>query len=190
MNTKHPWPSLSGMTPIKAAFLLVVAGACGGKAATKPATPAPKQTASAQAVPATVDTKPVAASPNVAVSPDLAAQCKLTFANVQQAPKFEYNDTDLLAEDRQILQQVAECVLRGPLQGRNVGLVGRADPRGTAEYNLGLGNRRAESVRTYLERLGVPASRLSPTTRGDLDARGKDEAGWQLDRRVDLKLVN
>jgi peptidoglycan-associated lipoprotein len=177
------------MRVTKSAFLLVFVGACGGKAAPKPpAAASPTQTASAQRVPAAVDT--VAASPNVAVAPDLAAQCKLTFANVQQAPKFEYNDTDLLAEDRRILQQVAECVLRGPLQGRRVGLVGHADPRGTDEYNLGLGTRRAESVRTYLERLGVPASRLTPTTRGELDARGTDEASWQQDRRVDLQLVN
>lgn len=175
------------MTVIKSAFVLVFVGACGGDAAKKPpAAPTTKQPVAAQSVPAAT---PVAVSPNVAVAPDLAAQCKLTFAN-DQAPKFEYNNTDLLAEDRRILQQVAECVLRGPLQGRNVGLVGRADPRGTSEYNLGLGTRRAESVRTYLERLGVPATRLRPTTRGALDARGVDEAGWQLDRRVDLQLVN
>ena len=69
-------------------------------------------------------------------------------------------------------------------------LVGHTDPRGTDEYNLGLGTRRAESVRTYLQRLGVPATRLGPTTRGELDASGSDEAGWQRDRRVDLQLAN
>jgi peptidoglycan-associated lipoprotein len=88
------------------------------------------------------------------------------------------------------LQQVADCLTKGPLKGRSVKLVGRADPRGTDEYNLGLGSRRAESVRSYLTRLGVPAARLSPSTRGDLDASGTDETSYRRDRRVDLKLVN
>jgi peptidoglycan-associated lipoprotein len=126
----------------------------------------------------------------VSVSDELAQKCKLRFASVEQAPKFGYNDDDLLPSDRNLLQQVADCLVRGPLQGRRVQLVGRADPRGTEEYNLALGNRRAESVRTYLERLGVAAGRLSPTTRGDLDASGSSEAGWQRDRRVDLQLMN
>jgi peptidoglycan-associated lipoprotein len=166
------------------AMVLVTLGACGGKAAKKPTAAAPASpAASAQAVPAT---KPV--STNVAVDQDLAAQCKLTFANVDHAPKFGYDAAELTASDRDVLQKVAECVLNGPLKGRTVSLVGRADPRGTSEYNLGLGTQRAESVRTYLQRLGVPATQLTPTTRGDLDARGKDEASWQKDRRVDLKL--
>lgn len=167
------------------ALVLVTLGACGGKAPKKPVAAAPASpAASAQAVPAA--TTPV--STNVAVDQDLAAQCKLTFANVDHAPKFAYDAAELTASDREVLQKVAECVLNGPLKGRTVSLVGRADPRGTSEYNLGLGTQRAESVRTYLQRLGVPATQLTPTTRGDLDARGTDEASWQKDRRVDLKL--
>jgi peptidoglycan-associated lipoprotein len=151
----------------------------------KPTEVAPaSRAATAQAVPAA--TKPV--STNVAVDNDLAAQCKLTFANVDHAPKFGYDAAELTASDRDVLQKVAQCVLNGPLKGRTVSLVGRADPRGTSEYNLGLGTQRAESVRTYLQRLGVPAKQLTPTTRGDLDAHGTDEASWQKDRRVDLKL--
>ncbi len=114
----------------------------------------------------------------------------MRFANIEGAPKFGYNDDDLIATDRDVLQQVAECLVRGPLKGKAVQLVGHADPRGTDEYNLGLGTRRAETVRSYLLRLGVSGDRLSPTTRGELDANGVDESGWQRDRRVDLQLVN
>jgi peptidoglycan-associated lipoprotein len=71
-----------------------------------------------------------------------------------------------------------------------VQLVGRTDPRGTDEYNLGLGSQRAQSVKTYLERLGVPSARLSSTTKGEIGAAGTDETGWQRDRRVDLELMN
>lgn len=180
---------ISGMTRPKLVLVLFAAllVACGGKAAKKQLIPPPTTPAvSASAA----STKPVEASPNVGVSDDLAKRCSLRFANVEGAPKFGHNDEDLLPADRDVLQQVAECLVRGPLKGRAVQLVGRADPRGTEEYNLGLGTRRAESVRSYLLRLGVPGDRLSPTTRGELDASGVDESSWQRDRRVDLQLIN
>lgn len=122
-------------------------------------------------------------------SDDLVKQCTLQFASVEQAPKFGFDQAELLPADRDVLEQVAECLTRGPLKDRAVRLVGRADPRGTDEYNLALGTRRAQAVGSYLLRLGVPAPRLTPTTRGDLDAVGDDETGWQRDRRVDLQLV-
>ena len=179
---------IPSMTRSKLLLVLAVA-ACGSKAAKKQSVPS-APTAAAEAVPAAVPTKPVDASPNVAVSDDLAKRCSLQFANAEQAPKFGYNEDDLLPSDRDVLQQVADCLVRGPLKGKAVQLVGRADPRGTDEYNLGLGTRRAESVRSYLLRLGVPSDRLTPTTRGELDASGVDELGWQRDRRVDLELLN
>lgn len=165
----------------------LLAAACSSKAANKPTLPPPVATASSEVVepPAT---PAVAASPHVGVSPDLAKQCRLQFASRQQAPKFDFDQFELLSEDRNVLDQVAQCVTQGPLHGKAVQLVGRADPRGTEEYNLGLGTRRAESVRSYLQRLGVPTQQLRPSTRGDIDATGADEAGWRIDRRVDLEL--
>jgi peptidoglycan-associated lipoprotein len=179
------------MTRSRACFLLLgclAVGAC-SKAAKKPTTPPPAQTASREvAAPTPAKTETVAASPNVGVSDDLAKRCRLQFASLDQAPKFDFNQFELLAEDRNVLEQVAQCLTRGPLQGKAVQLVGRADPRGTDEYNLGLGTRRAESVSSYLRRLGVPAQQLQPSTRGALDATGADEVGWRADRRVDLQL--
>ncbi len=173
-------------------FLLLLGylatSAC-SKEAKKPTLPPPAQTASREVIePTPAKAETVAASPNVGVSDDLAKQCRLRFANHDQAPKFDFNEAQLLAEDRSVLEQVAECLTRGPLQGKAVQLVGRADPRGTDEYNMGLGTRRAESVSSYLQRLGVPARQLEASTRGDLDATGADEVGWRADRRVDLEL--
>jgi peptidoglycan-associated lipoprotein len=129
-------------------------------------------------------------TPNVSVSDDdLVAQCKLKFGNRPKAPKFDLDRAELLPDDLAVLDQVAECVTNGPLSGRAIELTGRADPRGTDEYNLGLGARRAESVAMYLQRLGVPRSKLAKTTRGDIDATGTDEEGWSMDRRVDLRLA-
>ncbi len=66
-------------------------------------------------------------------------------------------------------------------------LVGHCDWRGTAEYNLGLGDRRANSVKRYLETLGAPAGRLETLSKGSTDAKqGGSESEWQKDRRVDF----
>ncbi|MBX3227353.1 MAG: OmpA family protein [Labilithrix sp.] len=125
---------------------------------------------------------------SVAVSDDIMKACKIQLDNIERAPKFDFDDADLLPEDRDVLEQVARCVTTGPLKGRALSLVGRCDPRGELEYNMVLGDYRAESVHTYLARLGVDPAAMAKTTRGDLDAEGKDEEGWQRDRRVDLSL--
>jgi peptidoglycan-associated lipoprotein len=171
-------------------LMLGALAACGGKAGKAAAVPPPAAPAtSLDETPVTTTSAPVPASPSVAVSNDLAKACSLRFGDTQQAPTFGYNDSELLPADRDLLQQLGECLAKGPLHDRNVQLVGRADPRGTEEYNLALGARRADSVRAYLQRLGVAATRLDSTTRGELDASGVDETGWQRDRRVDLMLV-
>jgi peptidoglycan-associated lipoprotein len=134
--------------------------------------------------------EPTPASPNLAVTEDLGKQCSLRFRDVMQAPKFDYDQFQLLPEDRDVLEQVATCITSGPLRGRKVALVGRADPRGTAEYNLALGDRRARTVVDYLQHLGVANTQIATSTRGALDARGTDEGSWRVDRRVDLELRN
>jgi outer membrane protein OmpA-like peptidoglycan-associated protein len=170
-------------------FFLVVAVLAIGCSKQKTAavsTPAPAERQPAPAAP-----PPAAATtPSVAVADDLVKQCQLRFSDPALAPKFDYDRAELLPEDRDVLEQIATCVTTGPLAGRAVTLTGRADPRGTAEYNLGLGARRADTVSAYLQRLGVPAARLQRTTRGALDASGADEASWRVDRRVDVTLAN
>lgn len=176
------------MTRIAPALVLIaaagLAGACAKKSTAKVATTtdrAPRPTTpAAEATPA---------SPSLGVTQDLAELCKLALGNPGKAPKFDYNDDALHADDRDVLERVATCLTSGPLKGRAVRLVGRADPRGTTEYNLGLGTRRATSVVDYLKRLGVGPKQLVATTRGSIDAAGRDEDGWREDRRVDLELV-
>jgi outer membrane protein OmpA-like peptidoglycan-associated protein len=175
------------MTRIAFVSLLAIWVACGDKATTKKTVPKPPAVATVEAP---VEPKQQPTAPNIGVSNDIAKACRLRFANVQEAPKFAYDQEELLPADRDMLQQVAECLTRGPLQHARVELVGRADPRGTDEYNLALGNRRAYTVRSYLQRLGVAPDRLAPTTRGEIDASGVDDTGWQADRRVDLQLAN
>ena len=155
------------------------------------ATPAPTtpEPATAQAAPTPAQPPAQqAASPNVYVSDDLAKRCRLATDNVQAAPKFDYDMASLEPADRDVLQKIATCVTNGPLRGQKLELVGRADPRGTEEYNLGLGSRRASTVKDFLARLGVEQGQLAQTTRGALDATGTDDNSWKQDRRVDIKL--
>ncbi len=70
---------------------------------------------------------------------------------------------------------------------KNLVLVGHCDWRGTAEYNLGLGDRRANSVKRYLESLGADAKRLETLSKGSTDSKQTaTEAEWSKDRRVDF----
>jgi peptidoglycan-associated lipoprotein len=129
-----------------------------------------------------------ASSPSVRVSGDILKACKIHIDNVDRAPKFDFDDATLQPEDRDVLEQVAKCVTTGPLKGRHLDLVGRCDPRGESEYNMALGEFRAETVHDYLAKLGVDAAAMGKTSRGELDAQGKDEDGWRTDRRVDISL--
>jgi peptidoglycan-associated lipoprotein len=93
-----------------------------------------------------------------------------------------------LPADETVLRQIGECFSTGPLHGRELMLVGRADPRGTVEYNDALGERRASNVASFLTNTGISRDRIEVTSRGKLDAVGRDEAGWAIDRRVDVIL--
>lgn len=168
------------------AVAVFAAVGCSKKQVTK--VPPPANTTPV-ATPSSTATTTTPASPQLGVSQDLATECRLQL-EPSRAPTFEYDQFSLLPEDRALLERVATCVTSGPLKGRSLQLVGRADPRGTQEYNLGLGDRRANTVSSFLERLGVSRTQLATTTRGALDATGSDEASWRRDRRVDIVLRN
>ena len=70
---------------------------------------------------------------------------------------------------------------------KNLVLIGHCDWRGTAEYNLGLGDRRANAVKRYLESLGADSNRLETLSKGSTDAKqGGSESDWAKQRRVDF----
>ncbi len=127
-------------------------------------------------------------SPSLRISADLMRQCQVHFDNVEDAPRFGFDQAALDPQDEAILAQIAKCVTDGPLAGHSLKLVGRADHRGEAEYNMSLGARRADAAQQYLVRVGLVQARIRTTSRGELDATGKDESTWALDRRVDVDL--
>jgi peptidoglycan-associated lipoprotein len=95
---------------------------------------------------------------------------------------FDFDKSNLTSAATSALAQNATCLKKTDM---SVSLVGRADPRGTTEYNMALSDRRAQSVKEYLTRSGIVGSRLSVVPRGALDATGTNDTGWAKDRRVD-----
>ncbi len=101
-----------------------------------------------------------------------------------------YFDTDqavIRADARRPLKARAEAIRQHPEWGV-VTIQGHCDERGTDEYNLALGERRAAAVKRYLVDLGVPASRLETVTYGESrpTVRGHDEMAWRYNRRSEF----
>lgn len=141
------------------------------------ATPPSKPTS--DAVPTT---KP---SSNVYISDEIRTRCGIPDADAY----FAFDSASVTTLDRTPLDLVARCFISGPLHGRALKLVGRADPRGSSDYNLTLGQWRADAVEGYLASRGLGKSKATTTSRGAMDATGSDETGWQHDRRVDIMLA-
>lgn len=101
---------------------------------------------------------------------------------------FALDRSAVAAPERPKAEAAAKWLLDNP--DKNLVLIGYCDWRGTAEYNLGLGDRRANSVKRYLEFLGADSKRLETLSKGSTEAKqGGSEADWAKDRRVDFILL-
>lgn len=103
---------------------------------------------------------------------------------------FDYDKFELTPTARSILSEHATALRNRP--EANVRIAGHCDERGTIEYNLALGEKRANSVRNYLISLGVEGSRLSTISYGKerpLDSRSNEQA-WAQNRRAEFVILN
>jgi peptidoglycan-associated lipoprotein len=100
--------------------------------------------------------------------------------------EFNFNDYELSEVAQEILAANADCLEQAP--DLTIVIEGHADERGTSEYNLGLGNERADAVRRYLSHLGVDTSRLEILSKGEEQplCMESSEDCWGRNRRVDL----
>ncbi len=113
------------------------------------------------------------------LSPDAANQ------SVVEPIYFALDRFAVAPAERPKLQNVLKWLQDNP--GKNLVLVGHCDWRGTAEYNLGLGENRSNSVKRYLVSLGADAARLETLSKGSTEAKqGGSESEWAKDRRVDF----
>ncbi|HMO02886.1 MAG TPA: peptidoglycan-associated lipoprotein Pal [Oligoflexia bacterium] len=103
---------------------------------------------------------------------------------------FAFDSSQLDATARKILADNASWLNANP--SKNVQVEGHCDERGTNEYNMALGARRAKAAADYLVSLGVAASRISTVSYGEempLDPRHNEEA-WARNRRAHFRILN
>jgi len=97
---------------------------------------------------------------------------------------FELDSAEVSGPGQQVLQTNASVLKKYP--GMQVTVEGHCDERGTAEYNLALGERRALAAKNYLVSLGIPADRIKTVSYGKefpFDP-GHDDSAWQKNRRA------
>ena len=97
---------------------------------------------------------------------------------------FEFDSSSLSTEAQTILKAKAEWMARNP--HLNIIIEGHCDNRGTTEYNLALGERRAESVKRFMQDLGIADNRIRTISFGEERplAPGNDEDAWAKNRRA------
>jgi peptidoglycan-associated lipoprotein len=102
---------------------------------------------------------------------------------------FEYDSSSVRQEDEATLAAHAEYLGRNP--NATVRLEGHTDNRGSREYNLALGERRALAIRQILMLQGASINQFQVTSFGEERpaVEGDDDSAWQLNRRVELKYI-
>ena len=174
-----------------AAFCLMVslsAAACGKKApAVAPPPPPPPAAPAAPPAPPAPPAAPTPVAPPRALTEDeIFAQMSLADLNAKRPLADVYFDLDestIKDDSRASLSTNATWLKR--YTATRINVEGHADERGTAEYNLGLGERRANSVKSYLVELGVPADRIVIVSKGKESpfCTESNESCWRQNRR-------
>lgn len=114
----------------------------------------------------------------------MAAKSRFLNENVH----FEFDRSNLLSDAQEILRSKAQWLRENP--DVSVIIEGHCDERGTSEYNLALGDRRANSAKAYLTDLGIAGSRLTCISYGEerpLDS-GHNEEAWAKNRRAQFMI--
>lgn len=103
---------------------------------------------------------------------------------------FDFDSSEVRAGDTDVVSRHAMQLASNP--GARVRLEGHADERGSREYNIGLGERRAQAVRRLLLIQGAGTAQISTVSFGEErpQAEGSNEAAYELNRRVEIKYTN
>jgi peptidoglycan-associated lipoprotein len=117
------------------------------------------------------------------------AQAELT-QTLSQRIYFDYDKDQLRDDAREALDAKAVILIANP--GVSLNITGHTDERGTAEYNLALGQKRAAQAKRYLESKGVVGARLNTQSLGDSQpaSTGTDEGSYQQNRRAEFEIRN
>ncbi|HYE86833.1 MAG TPA: peptidoglycan-associated lipoprotein Pal [Vicinamibacterales bacterium] len=171
-------------------LLSVVIGACKGKAKPPVARPQPPAATvdnpppSPPAPPKPIVEQPISVPPMPADELSGRSIDDLNRDSPLKPLLFELDSSDVSPSGQLVLQENAAVLKKYP--NMQVTIEGHCDERGTAEYNLALGERRALAAKNYLVSIGVPADRLKTVSYGKefpFDA-GHDESAWSKNRRA------
>ena len=102
---------------------------------------------------------------------------------------FDYDNSDIRKDQISRIEVNADFIKKNPKF--EIRIEGNCDPRGTNEYNMALGERRALASKKYLMNLGVSEAKLSTVSYGEerLLLQGQDETSWAQNRRDDFVVV-
>ncbi len=162
--------------------------ACTPKGAVQPdaaaatvAVPSPSATAAATPV----QTSALAA-PTMSAAEAQAALDAQSGLLAKRIVYFDFDRSEIRADMLEMLTAHAQFLVQNP--GYKARLEGHADERGTREYNIGLGDRRAQAVRRVLLFQGVESAQLQPVSYGEERpvVAGHDDSAWAQNRRVEL----
>jgi len=103
---------------------------------------------------------------------------------------FDFDSYEIRSDARPALRENADAISAGAGGAARITVEGHCDERGSTEYNLALGERRANAVKRYLVDLGVPSSRLRTVSFGEdrPAVQGHDESAWRYNRRSEFSL--
>ncbi|HET7470780.1 MAG TPA: peptidoglycan-associated lipoprotein Pal [Gemmatimonadales bacterium] len=167
------------------------AAACGGKP--KPEQPAPEPTPAATPAPApapdnSADERRRADS--IAAANAAAERLKAVAADLAAMINFDYDQAVIRQNDQGTLDRKASILGANPYV--KIQISGHADERGSDEYNLALGNRRAAAAKRYLENKGIDASRMDVVSYGEERPLnpGHDEAAYAQNRRDEFTITS
>jgi len=119
----------------------------------------------------------------------LEAAMREARASLEAMVFFDYDESTLRSDAESVLRQKAEILRASPAV--RIRIEGHADERGSTEYNIALGQARAEAVRQFFISFGLDASRFNMTSFGEERplAQGMSEASWARNRRAEFVIT-
>jgi len=166
---------------------LAVAGvaACGG--GPKPQTPAPQPNADSAAAAEQARRDSIERARQDSIARAMAEAVRTLLATLIH---FDFDKANIRAEDAAVLDQKIAILQANP--NLRIRISGHCDERGSDEYNLALGNRRATSAKQYLVSHGIDGGRIETVSYGEERplAPGHDEAAWAQNRRDEFEIIS
>lgn len=175
-------PARQNTALLLATAALALAG-CAGKPKELPPQPVAASTSTNEA-------PPIAPQAPQPAGPVPGSQADFIASVISDTIHFELDKFNVDTESESILRSQAQWLTRYPT--KSITIEGHCDERGTREYNLALGERRANAAKTALVAMGIAAGRIQTVSYGKERpiALGSDEASWAKNRRAVTVTVN